>query len=333
MGPYHLPQRDVPQDVNGVPARQAMGMPARFRHAHPEAVAAEFGRLSGAKPEALVLVLEDRARSTGERLAAGHFLGLIGDPRVVPLDPAMDTIPGARPRVGTEIGHIDETLRALHGIGVKREYIEKECPPLDVELEPYRIGLYPVTNHEYAHFLADTGLTEFPSSWFAGVYPWERSNHPVHSITASQAEAYCEWLSVKLGRGFRLPREHEWEYAAAGPERLAYPWGQDYELDRANTLEMGVLRTTPIGTFPAGVSPFGLHDMGGNVEEFVSDDYEPYEGGSVVNDDLRSTLGGYQVLRGGCFSRFRDLARTARRHGPFPLPIYATGFRLAEDIR
>ena len=84
--------------------------------------------------------------------------------------------------------------------------------------------------------------------------------------------------------------------------------------------------------FAAGNSPFGVADLAGNVEEYVADDYAPYPGGSVVDDHLQQIHGRYRVARGGCFARFRDLARTRRRHGHNPRsPAYAMGFRLAES--
>ena len=87
--------------------------------------------------------------------------------------------------------------------------------------------------------------------------------------------------------------------------------------------------TTPVGAFPAGGSPFGVLDQAGNVEEYVADAYRPYPGGPFVEDHLVETHGAYRVCRGGSFARFGDLARTRRRHGAFPSPLYPAGFRLA----
>jgi formylglycine-generating enzyme required for sulfatase activity len=71
--------------------------------------------------------------------------------------------------------------------------------------------------------------------------------------------------------------------------------------------------------------------MAGN-EEHVADDYAPYSGGSYINDHLAKIHGGYRIARGGSFARFRDLARSRRRHGHNPRSgTYAMGFRLAES--
>jgi formylglycine-generating enzyme required for sulfatase activity len=73
--------------------------------------------------------------------------------------------------------------------------------------------------------------------------------------------------------------------------------------------------------------------MAGNVEEYVADEYRPYPGGPFVEDHLVESHGTYRVSRGGSFARFGDLARTRRRHGAFPSPLYPVGFRLATSVR
>ncbi|MEO5873590.1 MAG: SUMF1/EgtB/PvdO family nonheme iron enzyme, partial [Streptosporangiaceae bacterium] len=117
--------------------------------------------------------------------------------------------------------------------------------------------------------------------------------------------------------------------ASSGDGR-EYPWGEDFEPDRANTVDGGPLSTTPVGVYPAGRTPSGLDDMAGNVEEYVADDYLPYPGGPEIEDDLVRELGRYRVARGGSFTRYGDLARCRRRHGRYARDIYAMGFRLAE---
>ena len=164
-------------------------------------------------------------------------------------------------------------------------------------------------------------------------YPEERANHPVYTVSAAAAMAYTRWLARRTRRNFRLPTEAEWEFAAAGPQGLEFPWGDNFDADRANTAETGLFTTSAIGVFVDGESPFGVADMTGNVEEYVSDLYAPYDGGRLIADHLTELNGSYFVARGGSFARFRDLARTRRRHGHNPRSAtYAMGFRLAEDI-
>lgn len=139
-------------------------------------------------------------------------------------------------------------------------------------------------------------------------------------VRREDADAYAVWLSDRTGHPWRLPTEAEWEHAAKGPDGREFPWGDTFDPAAANTRESGVHTTTPVGAFPAGVSPFGVYDMAGNVEEFTADDYRPHPGGPFVADHLVETMNTYRVARGGSFSRFGDLTRTRRRHGAFPGP-------------
>ncbi|MFI5619697.1 formylglycine-generating enzyme family protein [Streptomyces sp. NPDC051567] len=289
--------------------------------------------LPGADPRQLAVAVEDPELPLGDRLAAGAVLGLIGDPRIpspaTGTGPATAFVPGAAVRIGLPSDETGYVTAAWGHVGVEEEWILKECPEHTVELADFWIAAYPVTNGEYREFLADTGLSERPTTWYLGAYPWDRSNHPVAGIRPEHADTYAAWLTDRTGHPWRLPTEAEWEHAAKGPDGLPYPWPGGFDPDAANTRESGVHTTSPVGAFPAGRSPYGAHDMGGNVEEFTADDYVPYPGGPYISDHLTETMGSYRIARGGSFSRFGDLTRTRRRHGPFPGPLYPVGFRLA----
>jgi formylglycine-generating enzyme required for sulfatase activity len=129
----------------------------------------------------------------------------------------------------------------------------------------------------------------------------------------------------------RLPTESEWEYAARGVHGPEYPFGDEFDPSRCNTVESGIGHTTPVDRYGNGVSDWGIFDLPGNVEEWTSDLYAPYPGGEFVHDDLSEQTGGtYPVLRGGSFARGGDLARCARRHGPLPAASGRyRGFRVA----
>ncbi|MDQ3404792.1 MAG: formylglycine-generating enzyme family protein, partial [Actinomycetota bacterium] len=282
-------------------------------------------------PEALIGVLDDRDADFATRYAAGSLLGLCGDPRIRPDDPPMVDLPGGDVWLGTLTETVDEVTDRWAAVGVLRDWIAKEAPRHQRTVSPFRMAVHPVTNLEYARFIADTGSARTPTSWRFGVYPHHVANHPVWTVTAEDADAYAEWLARRTGRSFRLPTEAEWEYAASGGDGREYPWGGVFDTDRANTVEHGLANTTPVGCYPAGDSPFGLKDMAGNVEEYTADDYVPYPGGDDVRDDLVVECGAYRVTRGGAFSRYGDLARCARRHGWYPREFYAVGLRLAES--
>ena len=313
--------------------RERLGLPDHFiAMRFEDDVALATRKLRGASETEMIILCESPDAPLLDRIAGGNLLALLGDPRIDLRNPIMATIPGTQADIGLPPENVDQVLARHAELALRRNWIEKECPRHRVSLAPYRLAKFPVTNAEYRAFLIATAEPELPTAWTYRRYPVERSNHPVYTVSPSAAAAYAAWLSRITGRRFRLPTEAEWEYAAAGPDGLEFPWGNDFAADRANTLETGLFQTTPVGVFPAGLSPFGLADMAGNVEEYVADFNEAYPGGQFVHDDLVDIHGRYQVARGGCFARFRDLARTRRRHGHNPRSAaYAMGFRLAED--
>ncbi|WP_045959290.1 formylglycine-generating enzyme family protein [Xenorhabdus poinarii] len=276
-------------------------------------------------------LIENKDVSLDIRYFAGQALCYRDDPRIKTLNPSMCDVKGGIVSVGIDAEQIDQVMVDCDHLKLDRIWIEKETPEHQVHLDSYRIGKYPVTNKEYKDFLLDSREERIPRHWFLGRYPRECANHPVMGISEEDAECYISWLNKKTGRKFRLPTEHEWEYAASGPGKLQYPWGNHFLPDHCNTAEFGLLTTTPVGLFCHADSPIGCTDMAGNVEEFVADFYAPYPGADFIEDDLVNKLGAYRVARGGSFSRFQDLTRNTRRHGAFPSDIYVMGFRLAED--
>ncbi|MGW5336000.1 formylglycine-generating enzyme family protein [Streptomyces bauhiniae] len=321
----------VVANPNALDDRTAMGLPASFTdRVDQERMRHLTGTLAGQNPRELARRVTDPAAEPLLRLAAGHLLALLGDPRIDPLAPAMADVPAARVRLGLAADRIDAVAAAWRHVGVARAWIAKEAPEHEAGIAAFRIALYPVTNAEYRLFLTENPQAGLPTSWQFGVYPAPLANHPVWSVSPQDADAYAAWLAHRTGRAFRLPTEAEWEYAASGGDGRAYPWGEEPSEDLANTVEYGPLTTTPVGMYPLGRSPFGAYDMGGNVEEYVADDYRPYPGGHVVADDLHSEVSSYRIARGGSFTRYADLARCRRRHGWYQRDLYAMGFRLAE---
>jgi len=311
--------------------------------AEPEADLARSGRalqalrqdqcdLGGPGRRTLVALLEAPDTPLVRRHTCGLRLALMGDPRITPFDPPMVDVPAGPTLIGIHEDRADQVVAEWAALGVERDWIMKEVPRHTVHVAAFRIGAYPVTNEEFLEYVLDAAPVERPSSWGHGTFPLGAANQPVYTVSPQEADAYCVWLAARTGRSFRLPTEAEWEYAATGGDGRQYPWGDDWDPQRANTAEAGPLTTTPVGMYPEGASPFGVLDLAGNVEEYVADDYRPYPGAAIVADDLVATHGEqYRVARGGSFARHGDLARCARRHGWYHSAHYAMGFRLAES--
>ncbi len=135
-----------------------------------------------------------------------------------------------------------------------------------VRLRPYAIDLTPVTNAQFAKFLEASGYrpkhTEnFLKHWRNGKPPQGREDHPVVYVDLDDARNYARWA------GKRLPTEEEWQYAAAGPKALPYPWGSQMKSGCCNAGATG--GTTPVNAFPEGRSPWGCYDMCGNTWEWT----------------------------------------------------------------
>ncbi len=332
---WHIPELDPRACAAGTMTdRERLGLPDRFVMTDLQRQVTDATAAMRCEPvSALLDLIGDARAQLAWRIGAGNLLAQAGDPRIDPYAPDMITIPGGLVSIGLEPDQLDEVVKRLAHLGMVESWIAKEMPRHQVALKPYRLARYPVTNREYVQFLDDTGHAELPSSWTMRRYPAERANHPVYTVSAQSADAYAAWLMQRTGRAFRLPTEAEWEHAAAGFDAREYPWGDMFDPALCNTAECGLLDTSAVGVFVGGESPFSLSDMGGNVEEYVAEDYAPWPGGAAVEDDLVQIHGRYRVARGGGFSRFGDLARTRRRHGYNPRSAtYAMGFRLAESV-
>jgi len=138
----------------------------------------------------------------------------------------------------------------------------------EVELPEFWIDKAPVTNAEYARFVAEMEHKP-PQHWEGKTPPTEIADHPVTYVAWYDATAYARWA------GGRLPTEQEWEKAARGTDGREYPWG-DWGEGHCNSLEADIEGTTPVGQYsPQGDSPYGCADMAGNVWEWTASDWEP----------------------------------------------------------
>ena len=181
-----------------------------------------------------------------------------------------------------------------------------------VDLPAFFMARHEVTVAQFSAFLlatktnADAGATAAAPS------------HPVTFVTWPNALAYCRWLEgvlaktpgavgdrVRAGWRVSLPTEAQWEKAARGGDRRAYPWGDQPRKDRGNFEGTG---TTPVGQYACPECPYGLADMSGNVWEWTSSPYQPYPY-DPSDDRANLDADALWVMRGG---HFADLARQVR---------------------
>ncbi len=198
-----------------------------------------------------------------------------------------------------------------------------EHPAHKVFLNGYWLGKTEVTFEQYDRFCVESGREK------AADEGWGRGNRPAIYVSWNDARDYCNWLAKKTGLKFRLPSEAEWEKAA----RDRYPWGsQPPDSDRAN-FDKENLRTSPVGSYPLGISPYGILDLAGNVWEWTSDWYDPgfYQNSPRENPQGPET-GSERVVRGGSWANGADLVRAANRSSENPeSKLNILGFRLALD--
>lgn len=185
-----------------------------------------------------------------------------------------------------------------------------EGPRHRVTLEGFSIGKHEVSFAEYDRFARATGR-RLPHD-----ERWGRGDRPVINVSWNDANAYTAWLSKQTGKKYRLPTESEWEFAIRGGSEDQRWWGSESDTAPANCFNCGSRwdgsRTAPVGSFVANA--FGLHDMAGNVQEWVQDCYHAGYAGAPDDGSAWLTPGCTQrVVRGGAYSSPQDTLRSAKR--------------------
>ncbi len=189
---------------------------------------------------------------------------------------------------------------------------DAEHPVHQVTLpQPFAVGKYEVTFGEWDACVSAGGCGHSPAD-----RGWGRGGRPVMNVSWDDAQPYVRWLSQQTGASYRLLSESEWEYAARAGSRTAYSWGNEIGSGRANCGGSGSLcvdsQTAPVGSFsPNG---FGLHDMHGNVWEWVQDCWnESYSGAPSDGSAWQSGDCSRRVLRGGSWGLRPWYLRSAYR--------------------
>ena len=238
---------------------------------------------------------------------------------------SMVFIPAGEFTMGSTPEQIQSYLKNFDGVPF--DAFQAEIPKRQIALDAYYIDQYEVSNRLYRRFIETTGR---PSPQFWEDERFQQPDHPVLGVTWYDADAYCKWA------GKRLPTEAEWEKAARGPQEYSYPWGNSWDSKRTNTasywagqsfpsitkwaewmqtaLDRGKAGPVEIGKFSSGISPYGVHDMAGNVSEWVFDWYAPYASQStLIRNPKGADSGAMKVHRGGSWSVSSIFARSAYR--------------------
>ncbi|MDE0077675.1 MAG: SUMF1/EgtB/PvdO family nonheme iron enzyme [Caldilineaceae bacterium] len=208
---------------------------------------------------------------------------------------------------------------------------DDEQPVHSVTLSAFRLGKYEVTFAQWDACVADGGCNGYtPDDHGRG-----RSNRPVMDVSWDDVQSFIDWLNGKTRGKFRLPSEAEWEYAARAGTTTKYSWGDDIGSNRANCDNDNCGDswdyTAPVGSFPANA--WGLHDMHGNVYEWVQDCWnDNYEGAPTDGSAWTSGDCGRRVVRGGSWNDSAWNLRSAyRNRGARADRSHNLGFRLAQD--
>ena len=279
-----------------------------------------------------------------------------------PILPPMITLPAGTFTMGS--------MEPLIGDG---SHNPGEQPPHLVRVKSFRLAQYETTVAEFRRFVDATGHKTQDECWqfdradgiALKALKWNAPEvapgefHPVMCVTWEDASAYVAWLSKQTGRKFRLPSEAEWEYAARAGTTTKYPSGdvpdqlceignmrdrrfkaavkRDHGRDMGFTdCDDGAEYTAVVGMYAPNA--FGLHDMVGNVAEWVADCQHPdYQGAPVDGSAWTRGCeqeGDYFITRGGTYSSSRQVLRSATRGhgGRTNASALGEGFRIAEEI-
>jgi formylglycine-generating enzyme required for sulfatase activity len=197
------------------------------------------------------------------------------------------------------------------------------------------VGKFEVTFSQWDACVSSGGCSNRPDD-----RGWGRDARPVINVSWDEAQQYVRWLSGRTGKRYRLLTEAEWEYAARGRSVTPFSFGATISPDQANYDgnytygggRRGVYRqqTVPVGSFPA--NNFALHDMHGNVWEWVEDCYGDSYAGAPSDASVPVTGGtcSARVRRGGSWgSTPLDLRSAYRYRGSPGLRVDSIGFRVA----
>jgi formylglycine-generating enzyme required for sulfatase activity len=233
-------------------------------------------------------------------------------------------------------------------------WVQDSTPPHPTTVDSFAIEMYEVSVQQYVTFLnwagpnshktqcqgqpcVQTTLEQensyilFDGTTYSVRNPGFYSTHPVPYVTWWGAVEYCDTLNR------RLPTETEWERAARGSQNRIYPWGFEFDVERAMSSVKAAPGTVPVTSYPNGISAYGAFNMAGNVSEWVYDWYQPdyyTQQLSAPEPNPRGPIAGTnKVHRGGSWDTIPLFLRSVHRmyHAPGS-PTAGIGFRCVADL-
>jgi formylglycine-generating enzyme required for sulfatase activity len=204
------------------------------------------------------------------------------------------------------------------------EGLNNELPVHQVYLDAYRVSKYEITFEQYDLFCEATGRE------LKDDRGWGRGNMPIIYVSWDEADTFCSWLAEKTGKNIRLLTEAQWEKAARGSDQRRFPWGNEQPDCTRTNFSTCLSRTAAVGSYPSGISPYGIHDMAGNVTEWCSDWYVPdYYSTSPAENPPGPESGVLKITRGGGWINTASRIRSACRLTEDPVePGAYIGFRI-----
>ena len=225
-----------------------------------------------------------------------------------------------------DIPHGSVTISSIAGA-------DEDFGEMTEQVDSFVMSRYPVTNAQFAIFVqaADGyrnprwwAFSDFAAGWFkaqgrAAESRFDGEKLPRENVNWYEAMAFANWLGAQLRMKISLPTIAQWQRAAKGDDDRYFPWGDDYDEDRCNTVETGLKQTTPVDRYDGGASPYGIYDMAGNVWEWTLNSAPATDEGR----DLR------RAVAGGSFVSSCDRAQTSMRYYLEPRVRYSSiGIRL-----
>ncbi|MFC5510163.1 formylglycine-generating enzyme family protein, partial [Massilia jejuensis] len=243
-----------------------------------------------------------------------------------------------------QMGSPEHERKIAMASGAQENWLARETPQHWVGIErPFAIGRYPVTVGEWRVFAEATGwLPGAEVDWAAPGFP-QTDLHPVVGVTWHDARRYVDWLSDRTGRRYRLPSEAEWEYACRAGTKTAFSFGDAIDTRLANYDGNFTWNGGPRGEYRRGTTPvtqfapnpWGLHDMHGNVWEWVQDVMHDSYAGAPVDGSAWEEGGerARRILRGGSWLYNPRYLRSALRNGfSAVMANDIVGFRVVREL-